>query len=136
MIYFAYGSNLNKHQMSIRCPKAKALGAGYLTGWRLVFRGVADIEENHTDPTVMLPVGFWEITDDCLQALDFYEGYPRLYRRVNINGMMTYRMNYSGYSAPHKSYFDAIRQGYHDFGLDESELYHAQDWAEELEEAM
>ena len=59
MLYFAYGSNLNKQQMSIRCPKAKALGAAYIVGWRLVFRGVADIERTN-DPSAMLPVGFWD----------------------------------------------------------------------------
>ena len=43
MLYIAYGSNMNRDQMSVRCPHAKPLGAYYLDGWRLVFRGVADI---------------------------------------------------------------------------------------------
>ena len=132
MLYFAYGSNLNKQQMSIRCPKAKALGAAYIVGWRLVFRGVADIERTN-DPSAMLPVGFWDITDECLQALDHYEGYPRLYRKVEINGAMTYVMNASGYSPPSKFYFDGIWRGYSDFGLDQTELWHAKDWVDELD---
>ena len=43
MLYIAYGSNMNKNQMRIRCPKAKPMGAYFLDGWRLVFRGVADM---------------------------------------------------------------------------------------------
>ena len=43
-LYFAYGSNLNLTQMANRCPQAKQLGSAYLPNWRLVFRGVADIE--------------------------------------------------------------------------------------------
>jgi|TARA_R100000951_G_scaffold114509_1_gene119536 hypothetical protein len=132
MLYFAYGSNLNKAQMARRCPQAKPLGAAYFVGWRLVFRGVADIEP--APVTEMLPVGIWEITPKCLQALDVYEGVSGgLYRRVHINGILTYRMNSSGYSRPSQGYLESIEQGYRDFGLDASELYHARDW-EEFEE--
>ena len=135
MLYFAYGSNLNKSQMSVRCPKARALGSAYLIGWRLVFRGVADIEPSD-DPSVMLPVGFWDITTECLESLDHYEGHPHLYRRVNINGAMTYRMNTEGYSSPSNFYFDGIAKGYSDFELDKTELWHARDWADDLELAV
>ena len=29
-IYFAYGSNLNRTQMKVRCPSAKLLSVGFL----------------------------------------------------------------------------------------------------------
>ena len=109
-LYFAYGSNLNKSQMALRSPTAKALGSAYFPNWRLVFRGVADIEE----------------ADEA--ALDRYEGVSSgLYRKVEINGMLTYRMNQSGIHSPSSYYFDTILNGYRDFSLDTSELYNARD---------
>ena len=45
-LYAAYGSNLNKAQMQKRCPKSKPFGAIVLDEYRLVFKGVADIEKN------------------------------------------------------------------------------------------
>ena len=44
-LYGAYGSNLNKDQMSFRCPNAKAVTSYELKGHALKFRGVADVEE-------------------------------------------------------------------------------------------
>ena len=78
MYYASYGSNLNHEQMSRRCPKAKFIGIGQLLNYRLVFRGVADIEFNKGS---VVPIGLWKITKDCLQALDMYEGYPHHYGR-------------------------------------------------------
>lgn len=125
MLYFAYGSNLNMSQMGQRCPQAKPLGAAYFPNWRLVFRGVADIEYT-TDNNSLLPVGIWDVTDQCLNALDAYEGVESgLYRRVDINGMLTYRMNSKGIHQPSSFYFDIIKLGYEDFDLDQSMLYEA-----------
>ena len=44
-LYVAYGSNLNLEQMAGRAPKAQPLGAGYLKGWKLVFRRAVDIQK-------------------------------------------------------------------------------------------
>ena len=128
-LYFAYGSNLNVEQMSYRSPTATPLGSAYFPGWRLVFRGVADIEIG--EPEDMLPVGIWEIGPEDEAALDRYEGVKHgLYRKVIINGMMTYRMNHSGYAYPSSDYFRTILEGYRAFGLDESELYNARDYSD------
>ena len=125
-LYFAYGSNLNKSQMALRSPTAKALGSAYFPNWRLVFRGVADIEEG--DEQDLLPVGIWSIEEADEAALDRYEGVSSgLYRKVEINGMLTYRMNSSGTYSPSSYYFDTILNGYRDFSLDTSELYNARD---------
>lgn len=130
-LYFAYGSNLNVEQMSYRSPTAKPLGSAYFPGWRLVFRGVADIEAG--EPEDMLPVGIWEIGPQDEVALDRYEGVKHgLYRKVMINGMLTYQMNRSGYARPSDDYLQTIFDGYRDFGLDESELYNALGHSEDL----
>ena len=122
--YFAYGSNLNKEQMTKRTPFASSVGQAYIDGWRLVFRGVADIEP-HEGST--LAVGLWNITEPDEENLDIYEGYPRLYRKEEILGMMTYRMNSVEIVPPYEGYFNTILQGYRDFGLDTDLLYEALD---------
>jgi len=122
--YFAYGSNLNKEQMTKRTPFASSVGQAYISGWRLVFRGVADIEP-HEGGT--LAVGLWNITKPDEENLDIYEGYPRLYRKEEILGMMTYRMNSVEIVPPYEDYFNTILQGYKDFGLDTKLLYDALD---------
>jgi hypothetical protein len=122
--YFAYGSNLNKEQMTKRTPFASSVGQAYIDGWRLVFRGVADIEP-HEGGT--LAVGLWNITKPDEENLDIYEGYPRLYRKEKILGMMTYRMNSVEIVPPYEDYFNTILQGYKDFGLDTDLLYEALD---------
>ena len=82
MLYLAYGSNLNKKQMSRRCPKAIPLEGVVIEDWKLVFRGVADIEPSKGS---MLSAGLWRITEDCEKALDSYEGYPHLYDKIYFN---------------------------------------------------
>lgn len=117
-LYFAYGSNLNRSQMEMRCPNARPLGSLLLNNWRLVFRGVADIEPHEGS---ILPIGLWSITDKCETALDLYEGYPRLYgkRYFTIKGKryMTYLMNHEGIGVPSRPYAETIREGYNDFRL-------------------
>ena len=123
-IYLAYGSNLNKSQMQHRCPTAVAIGSTTLGNWRLVFRGVADIEPAKD---FRVQVGLWNITRKDELALDRYEGVGSgLYRKhyFNANGKvyLTYLMNQDGYSKPHKSYYEGLVQGYEDFNLDQNEL--------------
>lgn len=79
-LYFAYGSNLHVEQMTRRCPSAEPIGAATLAGYRLRFRGVADIEQSH-HPRARVHGALWSITPRDLAALDRYEGYPHLYIR-------------------------------------------------------
>ena len=37
--YIAYGSNLNRGQMALRCPDAKVVGTGEIKDYELLFRG-------------------------------------------------------------------------------------------------
>jgi len=132
-LYLAYGSNLNKKQMSYRCPTAKPVGAALIYGWELCFRGVADIVKSK-DPNMVLPVGIWEIEPGDEYELDIYEGYREdgkgLYDKINVCGIMTYQMTRRDIAKPSKTYFNIIREGYQDFGLDTNYLYDAAGWAE------
>src|SRR5512135_1695151 len=79
-VYGAYGSNMNVQQMSLRCPQARVIGTGLLENYRLTFRGcgrgVANVERKRGRT---VPIVLWDITKDDEQALDLYEGFPRLY---------------------------------------------------------
>ena len=41
MLYFAYGSNLNHHRMSIRCKDSRYIKSAFLEGYKLSFCGVS-----------------------------------------------------------------------------------------------
>jgi len=128
-LYMSYGSNLNTANMASRCPNAIKLGSMYIPKYKLVFRHVADIVPTY-DKEDLLPVGLWEITEDCEKALDFYEGYPTLYGKIKVNGIMTYKMNNNkDILPPSSSYFHTILEGYADFGLNPSHLYDALGWS-------
>ncbi len=43
MYYGAYGANLNKDNMAVRCPEAQPMISFMLEGFKLVFNGVVDI---------------------------------------------------------------------------------------------
>ena len=75
MIYAAYGSNMNVAQMSFRCPAAIELGVGEIEGYEMYFsyKGVANIQPNSDE---RVPVVIWKLTEECIKALDRYEGYP------------------------------------------------------------
>ena len=116
MFYIAYGSNMNRDQMRVRCPHAKPLGAYYLDGWRLVFRGVADIIK---DKDARVPIVLWDITEECEHNLDRYEGVPRLYRKVKLykdkTEYLTYLMNSTSFALPPQPYYEGIEDGYRHF---------------------
>ena len=138
VVYAAYGSNLNIEQMSIRCPGARPCGTGWIKDFRLVFRSVADIAPAPGERT---PVGFWEITESCERALDRYEGFPHLYRKIYFRNdtdaavVMAYIMaDASDESSPSPSYFETIVAGYADFGLDSAPLDRALDTASDCEQ--
>lgn len=141
-LYLAYGSNLNRKQMELRCPTAKIVGTSALNHWRLIFRGgeqmaVATVERERG---CKVPVLVWKLTPADERALDRYEGYPHLYRkehlRVFVEGRrvtaMIYLMNPSirPYGTPSKAYFDTIREGYESAGFDTEVLNRAVAYSE------
>jgi len=126
-LYIAYGSNMNLEQMARRCPTAKVVGATVLRNWRLVFFSVATIEPYKGGE---VPVVVWELQPKDEEALDIYEGYPRMYRketvRVTLNGkqirVMVYVMNNGHRYPPNPGYYNTILEGYKSAGLDEKIL--------------
>jgi len=131
MLYFAYGSNLNKIQMQGRCPGARPIKTVTLKDYTLTFKsnrrnnGVATIIPC---PGSEVPGALWEITPACLVALDRYEGYPWLYDRyefdvVDSAGETIKAMSYAMvgelvHAKPSGFYYSVIQKGYKNFKLD------------------
>lgn len=137
--YLAYGSNLSVRQMARRCPDALKIGKSTLFDHRLVFKSVADVEPCQGEN---VQVGLWKITRECERTLDLYEGvksglYLKRYVVLQIKrkGVVEYpeallyvMRQEGGYHAPWLSYFDGIKEGYGDFGMDVKPLFAARDW--------
>ena len=145
-LYFAYGSNINLGQMAYRCPAADVVGPVVLEGYELLFRGNA--KENGV-ATIARHKGrkvhglLWKITPECEQSLDIYEGYPRLYEKLEVKvrtrdgqeiTAMAYDMTnlWRVPSVPSKVYYDGILEGYRQNGLPTAALKKA--WEHSVEE--
>ena len=135
MLYFAYGSNLNWHQMKEeRCPGSKYIQSYILKGYKLIFShrnpnnkyGHANIEKNIN---FSVPGAIWNLTKKHESTLDDYEA-------VNYNPQYYYK-EYFGWKGkkvlvyiqkiytkrkPASSYLHTIIEGYKDCNLDMSYL--------------
>ena len=139
-LYIAYGSNLNLPQMEHRCPGASVVGTSEVKGYELLFRGVATIEPKEA---ASVPVLLWKISPENEKALDRYEGWPRLYRKedmeVELEGKtvsaMVYVMNDGRQAAmPSDYYYNVIAEGYRTAGMDEAVLEQALERTKEVHE--
>jgi hypothetical protein len=135
--YLAYGSNLNKTQMSLRCPDAKPFGRVLIEDHELTFRGnssgwgVANIEPK---AGCTVQAGLWYISQKDEASLDMYEGYPHLYTKKELDVIcdgqvvraMVYVMKRNlRFSKPSEGYLKTIEDGYADFGFDTAPLLDA-----------
>ena len=129
-LYLAYGSNINLEQMAKRCPNSKVIGTAMIPDYELKFRGVATIVPKKG---AEVPVLMWEIDQQDELNLNSYEGFPRLYRKeifeMEVNGKiregMAYLMNYKGIAPPTAQYYNGIKKGYEDNGMDTKYLHDA-----------
>lgn len=85
-LYLAYGSNLNKRQMQLRCPQAKPVGTATLHNYELLFKGSKTgaylTVESHRGMCV--PVAVWEVNKADEATLDRYEGFPNFYYKKEV----------------------------------------------------
>ena len=129
-LYLAYGSNINLEQMARRCPNSKVIGTAMIPDYELEFRGVATIVPKKG---AQVPVLMWEIDQQDEINLNHYEGFPRHYRKeifeMEVNGKMregmAYLMNYKGIAPPTAQYYNGIKKGYEDNGMDMKYLHDA-----------
>jgi gamma-glutamylcyclotransferase (GGCT)/AIG2-like uncharacterized protein YtfP len=128
-LYAAYGSNLNREQMRFHCRTAKITGVSILEDYELLFRGGLTTVE--PKPGGRVPVLLWEIGARDERSLDAYEGFPRLYRKedveVELDGKPASAMLYiirDGHrlGLPTPGYFQTIAEGYDEAGFDRAVL--------------
>ena len=128
MLYFAYGSNLNHHQMkNIRCIESKYLKTIFLKDYQLSFchpnkvnkYGYANIVKKKGSK---VPGAIWKITKKHEKILDRYEEFPNSYQKkyfyLNGKKIMFYIMNKYFFKKPPKSYIKTIKEGYKNCNID------------------
>ena len=128
MLYFAYGSNLNHHQMkNIRCVGSKYLRTFFLKDYKLSFShpnklnkyGYANIVKKKGSK---VPGAIWKITKKHEKILDHYEEFPSSYQKkyfyLNGKKIMFYIMNKCFVKKPAKSYINTIKEGYKNSNID------------------
>ena len=146
--YIAYGSNLHRRQMKMRCPGAKAIGTAVIEDYRLVFKGSGTGAYLTIEPCrgSRVPVGIYSVTEEDEAALDRYEGYPRFYYKKDMtltvtgirSGKQTRKEAFvyimderRNYGIPSQFYIDICCEGYADFGFDARCLQKAYEDSEE-----
>ena len=128
MLYFAYGSNLNHHQMkNIRCIGSKYLRTFFLKDYKLSFchpnklnkYGYANIVKKKGSK---VPGAIWKITKKHEKILDHYEEFPTSYQKKyffwNGKKIMFYIMNKWFTKRPPQSYINTIKEGYKNCNID------------------
>lgn len=140
--YVAYGSNLNIHQMKMRCPGARIIGTSVIENYQLLFKGSKTGSYLTIEPKdgAKVPVAVWEVTRTNEMALDRYEGYPNFYYKkemiLNVKGIVTGKMRRRTafiyimheervLGMPSSFYVKTCLEGYQAFGFDERYLYDA-----------
>ncbi len=132
MYYFAYGSNLDRKQISGRCPEAKPKFIATLPNYKLIFTGwdrkwrggVASIKPYKGEKVIG---AIYEISERDLRSLDKYEGYPTVYNRINVvvftevgdpvEAMTYVKVKQSEETQPSREYLAIMQQGCKDWGI-------------------
>lgn len=119
MLYFAYGMNTNPVDMAVRCPAAQNLGVASLLNHQLVFKYHADMVPSPGHIAVGV---LWEITPECLESLDWCEGYPVYYSRKTVTvitrneslqqAIMYYMLGDQSIAKPSDAYYHTVLAGY------------------------
>lgn len=134
-MYFAYGSNLDVNQVKTRCggDNVRKVTIGYLPNHRLAFTqyyadwggGVADVVMSPGDSVWGI---IYELSNNALELLDAYEGYPHDYTRSKhtiitpegrVYGAWVYLVERKDgeFIPPSSRYLDVIKQTAKDAGF-------------------
>ncbi len=127
MLYFAFGSNLNRKQIKRRCKNSRFISRHILKNYQLVFRskyGAADIQRKKGSSVLG---AIYDISKADEKKLDVYEEFPKVYvkKYFKILGkkvMFYYMSNKTKQTEPSKRYLSSIIQGYKDCGYKDSHI--------------
>jgi gamma-glutamylcyclotransferase (GGCT)/AIG2-like uncharacterized protein YtfP len=128
--YFAYGSNMDEHQMAIRCPGAERVGIAVLPDHRVLInaQGVGTVIPAKGKSVYGL---LWRLSDRNIEALDAYEGvasgdYRREQVIVDVDGVQIDALAYVATNVtpgkPRAGYLEVVLKAAAEVGLPESYL--------------
>ncbi|PFH51758.1 hypothetical protein AMATHDRAFT_141847 [Amanita thiersii Skay4041] len=82
-IYFGYGSNIWRDQMSRRCPQSTFIGIGILADWRWIIntRGSGNVVPSQED---VVYGSLYELSQSDEEELDKYEDVPNHYIKKTL----------------------------------------------------
>ena len=78
MYFFAYGPLASGGLMAEKCPNARFVGRAVLKGYRESSLDIVESEGSSVDGVL------WEVDEECISALDAYEGCPEWYERKPV----------------------------------------------------
>lgn len=116
MLHFAYGSNMHRALMRVRCPQAEPVGVAELRGFRFAISRDGYASLLPTSGAVAFGV-LWRLMPRDLAALDIYESITSgLYRRRLLGVQMqsrrkpalVYISRSAGEGRPRPGYFDVV----------------------------
>ena len=90
MKYFAYGSNMSEKRMLDRNIDFKSREFGVLNDYRLVINKISYKDPNIGYANIVKDIGsvvegaLYDISDNSIDILDKYEGYPKHYKRDKL----------------------------------------------------
>ena len=127
MLYFAFGSNLNRKQIKRRCKNSRFISRHILKNYQLVFRskyGAADIQRKKGSSVLG---AIYDINKADEKKLDAYEEFPKVYvkKYFKIWGkkvMFYYMSSKTKQTEPTRRYLNSIIQGYKDCGYKNSHV--------------
>ena len=125
MLYFAFGSNLNRKQIKRRCKNSRFISRHILKNYQLVFRGkygAADVQRKKGSSVLG---AIHDISKADEKKLDVYEEFPKHYIKKYFKiwgekAMFYYMPSKTKQTEPSRRYLNLIIQGYEDCGYKNS----------------
>lgn len=136
-LHFAYGSNMSRALMRMRCPQAEALGTATLSGWRFVITpdGVGSIAPRAGGEVLGV---LWRVTARDLAAINAYESlnsglYLRRILTVRYGGRrapaLVYVARRHGEGTPRPGYINLVVEAARDWDLPKSYICSLRRWS-------
>ncbi len=137
MLHFAYGSNMSRPLMAVRCRSALALGTATLAGWRFVINpeGFGSIAPQ---PGGRVHGIIWRLTARDLAAINAYESVDSglyLRRRLAVQcgerraTALVYIASRQGEGTPRPGYISVVVEAARDWNLPESYIRSLARWS-------
>src|SRR5690349_19544240 len=136
-LHFAYGSNMSRALMRMRCPGAAAVCTGTLRDWRFVVTadGVGSIMPR---PGAVVHGVLWRLGPRDLAAINAYEGldsglYTRGVLPVRCDGRLApallYIARWRGQGRPRPGYMSVVVEAAREWGFPEHYIRSLQRWS-------